>query len=146
MARRAAYPALLRLFSGMRVMPEDISVPPSRLPEAVKGIGSIASKYGLKIVTWGHVGDGNLHPNIIYNPNDQSSVSKLYSVSRELGLMAINLGGTVSSEHGIGVLKKDLLTSELEVKGIAQLRLMKAIKRVFDPNNILNPGKVIDVD
>jgi FAD/FMN-containing dehydrogenase len=60
--------------------------------------------------------------------------------------MAINLGGTVSSEHGIGVLKKDLLTSELEVKGIAQLRLMKAIKRVFDPNNILNPGKVIDVD
>ncbi|MFP3315868.1 MAG: FAD-linked oxidase C-terminal domain-containing protein [Caldivirga sp.] len=146
MARRAAYPALLRLFSGMRVMPEDISVPPSRLPEAVKGIGSIASKYGLKIVTWGHVGDGNLHPNIIYNPNDQSSVSKLYSVSRELGLMAINLGGTVSSEHGIGVLKKDLLTSELEVKGIAQLRLMKAIKKVFDPNNILNPGKVIDID
>jgi len=63
-----------------------------------------------------------------------------------LGLMAINLGGTVSSEHGIGVLKKDLLTSELEVKGIAQLRLMKAIKRVFDPNNILNPGKVIDID
>jgi FAD/FMN-containing dehydrogenases len=60
--------------------------------------------------------------------------------------MAINLGGTVSSEHGIGVLKKDLLTSELEVKGIAQLRLMKAIKRVFDPNNILNPGKVIDID
>jgi FAD/FMN-containing dehydrogenase len=60
--------------------------------------------------------------------------------------MAINLGGTVSSEHGIGVLKKDLLTSELEVKGIAQLRLMKAIKKVFDPNNILNPGKVIDID
>lgn len=146
MARRAAYPALLRLFNGMRVMPEDISVPPSKLPAAVEGIASISGKYGLKIVTWGHVGDGNLHPNIIYDPNDKESISKLYSVTREIGLLAINLGGTVSSEHGIGVLKKELLAKEMEVKGPAQLRLMKAIKRVFDPNNILNPGKVIDVD
>ncbi|MGC9226941.1 FAD-binding oxidoreductase [Caldivirga sp.] len=146
MARRAAYPALLRLYSNERVMPEDISVPPSRLPEAVKGVRDIGNKYGLKIVTWGHVGDGNLHPNIIYNPSDQSSVSKLHSVTKEIGLLAINLGGTVSSEHGVGVLKKELLVSELGVKGIAQLRLMKAIKRAFDPNNVLNPGKVIDVD
>ena len=143
LARRAAYPALLRLYKGRRVMPEDISVPPSRLPEAVKGIREIARKHNVPIVTWGHVGDGNLHPNIIYDPNNPEDLSRLKGIIRDVGELALSLDGTVSSEHGIGVLKREMLVRELEVKGPELIRLMREIKRVFDPNNILNPGKVI---
>jgi glycolate oxidase len=135
-----------REIRGRKVMMlmEDIAVPPSKLLEAVKGLKELERKYGFKMVLGGHIGDGNLHPTISYPADDEEAKRKALQWYYEVMELAIDLGGTVSAEHGIGTLKKKALEMELERLGARKaLELMKGIKRVFDPKGILNPGKVV---
>ena len=126
------------------VLIEDIAVPPSRLPEAVRLIRQAAEERGLEIVIGGHVGDGNLHPKTWFDPSDREWASRVEEWFREVMRIAVELGGTISAEHGIGKLKKWGLAMELERLGSTKaLELMAEIKRVFDPKGILNPGKMI---
>ncbi len=147
--RRALFPAQVEyarraLGPGAQALLEDIAVPPSRLAEAVEGVLRVRDEYGLPMALGGHIGDGNLHPAIAYNPRDRRSVERAHAAFREIMRLAVRLGGTVSAEHGIGLLKREGLREELEALGASKaLEIMRAIKRVFDPKNILNPGKVV---
>ena len=149
--RRSYYPASIKIATETRrdptsrilVFVEDISVPPSKLSEALKGIRAIQRKYDLPMTIGGHVGDGNLHPVIWIEEGDREKLERYYRMIEEIMKLSINLGGTMSSEHGIGLAKKKGLLLELESKGsLKALEHMKAIKRIFDPKNILNPGKI----
>jgi glycolate oxidase len=135
-----------KLYPGKSIVvhPEDIAVPPSKLLEAIRAIRGESDEMGLKVSIGGHVGDGNIHPAVGYPLDDEKARRKVYEWYREVARIALKLGGTVSAEHGIGVVKKELLQMELEHMGsIKALEIMRSIKRVFDPKNILNPGKVV---
>ncbi|NOZ76337.1 MAG: FAD-binding protein [Euryarchaeota archaeon] len=131
-ARKAALPSLARRAPGLVL--EDVTVPISRLPEMLQGIEEIAGEYGIAIATFGHAGDGNLHPTFLVEERDRN----LEAALERLFSHALALGGTLSGEHGIGLEKKGYM--DLEHRG--SLELMKAIKRELDPGGILNPGKV----
>lgn len=135
-----------KLYPGKRIVvhPEDIAVPPSKLVEAIRRVRVVSEDMGLKVSIGGHVGDGNIHPAVGYPLDDEKARRRVYEWYREIARIALELGGTVSAEHGIGLLKKELLAMELEyIGGVKALDIMRAIKRIFDPKNILNPGKVI---
>lgn len=135
--RRAFHPALEEQGT---VLIEDIAVPRSALPEIFAVIAEIGARHGLSIPTVAHAGDGNLHPNFIYQPNGDGGVPDfVWAAADELFTAALRLGGTLTGEHGVGILKKRWLGDEL---GDDQLDLQRQIKRVFDPLGILNPGKV----
>jgi glycolate oxidase len=130
--------------SKVMVLIEDIAVPPSRLVEAVRGLKELEKKYGFPTMLGGHVGDGNLHPSIGFNAADPSETEKAKEWFKDLIRLTISLDGTVSSEHGIGIMKKEALRMELEAhNSVKLLEIMKGIKKVFDPKGILNPGKVV---
>lgn len=148
--RRSLFPAqvaLARSLTGSErvlVYIEDIAVPPSRLAEAVDGLRRLEEKYGLPMMLGGHIGDGNLHPAVGFDPEDADAKRRVEAWFFDVMKLAVELGGTVSAEHGIGVMKKDGLRMELESLGsLKALELMRMIKRVFDPKGILNPGKVV---
>jgi len=124
---------------------EDITVPPSKLPQLMREIRKIKEKYKVPLYVFGHIGDGNIHPRVVLNSEeDEETVKRLFD---EIGRIAIDLGGTASGEHGIGLLKKNLLRYEFEKRNsLLALTLMKEIKRIFDPDMILNPGKVFDCE
>jgi len=121
---------------GNKKLNEDISVPRSMLPEALKNIYALGEKYGFKIPCFGHAGDGNIHVNVMI---DISQIDEGHKCIEEIFQMVVDMGGTLSGEHGIG-------TSKAPFMGIAfndeELQLFKDIKKAFDPNNILNPGKM----
>jgi len=151
--RRSYYPASIKIASETRKDPssrifvfvEDISVPPSKLSEALRGIRAIQEKYGLPMTIGGHIGDGNLHPVVWVEESDREKLENYRRMVEELMKLSIDLGGTMSSEHGIGIAKKKGLLMELESRGsLKALEYMKAIKRVFDPKSILNLGKIFD--
>jgi glycolate oxidase len=122
------------------VLIEDIAVPRSALPEIFAAIADIGERYGIAIPTVAHAGDGNLHPNFVYEPGDDGLVPEhIWDAANELFLAALRLGGTLTGEHGVGILKRRWLRDEL---GDDQVALQRQIKRVFDPRGILNPGKV----
>jgi len=126
------------------VIIEDIAVPPSKLVDAVEMIKNVSDDLGFDVVVGGHVGDGNLHPSIGIDPEDPAMTKRAHEWFLEVMKIAVKLGGTVSSEHGIGTLKKEGLRMELEAHGAAKaLEIMRSIKRIFDPKGILNPGKVV---
>ena len=128
----------------VHVLIEDIAVPPSRLQEAVKGLRQLEQKHQVQMLLGGHIGDGNLHPAVGYDPQDPVQTRKVEEWVTDVMKLAISLGGTISAEHGIGTLKKQGLRMELEDLGATKaLEIMKKIKQAFDPKNILNPGKVI---
>ena len=102
-------------------------------------IGAIEAKYGITIPTVAHAGDGNLHPNFIFQGDDVPE--EIWSAADEMFLAALRLGGTLTGEHGVGILKRRWLRDEL---GDDQYQLQRSIKQVFDPLGILNPGKVFD--
>jgi glycolate oxidase len=137
-ARRAALSSLARVRPSTIL--EDATVPRSRIVELVEAVNAIAQKYGLSIGTFGHAGDGNLHPTILTDLRDKEEEIKVEKAIEEIFIKTIELGGTLSGEHGIGLTKAKFL--KLEVSEDAY-RLMKNIKRTFDPNNILNPGKLL---
>ncbi|RWR18858.1 FAD-binding protein [Microbacterium enclense] len=132
--RRALHPAMETLGT---TLIEDISVPRSALPAMFDAIARIEREYGLVIPTVAHAGDGNLHPNFVFDGPDVPAV--VWSAAEDLFRAALDLGGTLTGEHGVGVLKRRWLADEL---GDDQWRLQRDIARAFDPLGILNPGKV----
>ncbi|CCC81449.1 FAD-binding oxidoreductase [Thermoproteus tenax] len=119
---------------------EDVVVPVSKLPEAVRRIAELAQKLEVPLSIGGHVGDGNLHPTTWFKRGDLEGAKRARRFIEGLGKIAVELGGSVSAEHGIGTLKRELLRLELEP---AVLEYMRSLKAVFDPKGILNPGKII---
>jgi glycolate oxidase len=121
---------------------EDTVVPRAELPALLKGVKAIGKKYGFSSVCYGHAGDGNLHVNIIKgNLSDEIWEKEVPKGIREIFQLCKELGGTISGEHGIGLVQKDYLPIMFSSY---QLELMKKIKKAFDPNYILNPGKIFD--
>jgi glycolate oxidase len=119
---------------------EDTVVPRAELPVLLKGVKEIGRKYGFNSVCYGHAGDGNLHVNIIREDMSESDWNEKVPLGiREIFELCVKLGGTISGEHGIGYVQKSYMNIPFDE---AQIRLQKAIKSVFDPNNILNPGKM----
>jgi glycolate oxidase len=142
-ARTMAYLAVKSLATGVQV--EDIALPIDKLGEYLKSVKEVAFKYGLKIPVNGHAGDGNVHPVILYERSDAKSREAANLAFEELCRRAIKMGGSISGEHGIGSQKTKLLREQLVAhEGGEALRLMKEIKRVFDPDGLMNPGKYID--
>lgn len=118
---------------------EDICVPRSKVPEMIRKVDAIAEKYKIPIVNFGHAGDGNIHVNIMINKKIPGELSKAEEAIAEVFKGALELGGTMSGEHGVGIAKAPYIP--LEITPLAA-NYMKAIKRSLDPNNILNPGKI----
>jgi glycolate oxidase len=118
---------------------EDVAVPISMVPNLLTGISKIVRNHGLPFVVFGHAGDGNLHPKIMYDRSDPDQVKQLRKVVAEIFKLTCDLGGTLSGEHGIGLAKAPYMTLEHDQTAID---VMHDIKRLFDPNNILNPGKM----
>ncbi|MFI5267374.1 MAG: FAD-binding oxidoreductase [Chloroflexota bacterium] len=136
-ARRAVSPALGRLRPNK--LGEDIVVPKSQVPAMIAEVGEIARRYELPIPVFGHAGDGNLHPNILFDLRSSEEVRRVELAARDIFRAAIRLGGTLSGEHGIGTLKRQFME---EAQGSVAVELGRAIKRVFDPRGLLNPGKL----
>ncbi|MDR6970005.1 FAD-linked oxidase C-terminal domain-containing protein [Leifsonia shinshuensis] len=132
--RRAFHPALA---SSGEVLIEDVAVPRSRMPEMFAAIERISARYGIPIPTVAHAGDGNLHPNFVYTGDEVPQA--VWDAANDLFRTAIELGGTLTGEHGVGVLKRRWLADEL---GPDSYELQVKLKSVFDPLGILNPGKV----
>lgn len=118
---------------------EDTVVPVDRVPDALTGFGEIGKKYDLKIVCFGHAGDGNIHVNIMTDKNDKEKLARAEEAVVEVFKLVLSLGGTISGEHGVGLTKAPYLGMELSEVEIA---LLKKIKSAFDPLGILNPGKI----
>jgi glycolate oxidase len=137
-ARRDALPALAR--AKPTTVLEDATVPRSKIPEMVRAINRIAHKFKLDIGTFGHAGDGNLHPTILTDKRDKAEFERVEQAIDEIFDVALSLHGTLSGEHGIGLAKAQWLEKETSP---ATLRYSRKLKRAVDPNYILNPGKVI---
>ncbi|HEY7871330.1 MAG TPA: FAD-linked oxidase C-terminal domain-containing protein, partial [Rudaea sp.] len=135
-ARRALSPAL-RTISPDKIN-EDVVVPVSRLPELIAALHGIAKKHAIPIVNFGHAGNGNIHVNLL--PRDAAEHARAENALPEVFRTVIALGGTLSGEHGIGLAKRDFLRDALDPTA---LNLMRAIKAQFDPDGILNPGKLL---
>ena len=138
-ARRAAFSALARV-SPTTIL-EDATVPRSELATMIAFIQQTAEKHKLKIGTFGHFGDGNLHPTFLCDERNHEEIERVHVAFREIFEKAIALGGTITGEHGVGLAKKEFLE---KFAGQTSLDLMRAMKRVLDPNHVLNPGKIFD--
>ncbi|ALS28531.1 FAD-binding protein [Paenibacillus sp. 32O-W] len=136
-ARRSAFTALARLRP--TTILEDATVPRSKIADMVVEINRIARKYNVTICTFGHAGDGNLHPTATTDARDHEEIKRVEAAFEEIFEAAIRLGGTITGEHGVGVVKAPFLEWKIGPAGIAA---MKAIKDSFDPHHLLNPGKV----
>lgn len=142
-ARTMAYLAIKSTATGVQV--EDVSLPIDRLSEYLKSVREVALKYGLKIPVNGHAGDGNVHPVILFDKSDARSREAANAAFEDLCRMAIRMGGSISGEHGVGSQKAKLLGEQLTAhEGSEALRLMKEIKRIFDPEGLMNPGKYVE--
>ncbi len=136
-ARRAVSPSITRIRPTK--LGEDISVPRSAIPDAVRAAQRVAQKYGLPIPIYGHISDGNLHPNILFDRHDPEEVDRVNRAAGEIFAATVALGGTLSGEHGIGSLKKEYLATALDP---VALETMRALKAALDPLGLLNPGKI----
>jgi len=136
-ARRLAYPALERLGP---VLTEDVCVPRSRVPAMLLAIEEIAARHGASIATIAHAGDGNLHPMIMAPPGDDDARRAAQAAFEDMLTAAIGMGGTVTGEHGVGLLKRAGMRQELSP---AVLAMQVAVKRTLDPLGLFNPGKII---
>jgi glycolate oxidase len=136
-ARRLALRALERQGT---VRMEDVGVPRSRVPELLAAIERIAAAHGVRCATFGHAGDGNLHPNLVFDRDDPEAERLTHLVRDEIFQVALDLGGTVTAEHGIGAARRDWLPIQ---RGEGAVAAMRAIKHALDPLGILNPGRVL---
>jgi len=134
-ARRLAYPALERLGP---VLTEDVCVPRSRVPAMLEQVNQIGARHGVRIATIAHAGDGNLHPLLVTPAGDDTARLQAQAAFEELLDAAIALGGTVTGEHGVGILKRDGMRRELDPGSLA---LQSAVRHALDPHEIFNPGK-----
>jgi glycolate dehydrogenase FAD-linked subunit len=138
-ARRVAFSALAR--RSPTTILEDATVPRSELAAMIRFIQGVSIKYGLTIGTFGHMGDGNLHPTFLTDEKNAAEMAKVEKAMVEIFEHAVKLGGTITGEHGVGLAKKPFLAKAV---GDASLELMRQLKRTLDPNNLLNPGKIFD--
>jgi glycolate oxidase len=136
-ARKSAYAVLARIKTHFVL--EDVTVPMSRITDLLQGVEAIAKEHQIQIATFGHAGDGNLHPQILYDGYDPDEVKRMEAASAALFRLAIDLEGTLTGDHGIGLSKAPYMTMEHDP---VAMDMMRSIKRTFDPNNILNPGKM----
>ncbi len=139
-ARRSAFSALARV-SPTTIL-EDATVPRSELARMIRFVDQVAKKHRLRIGTFGHMGDGNLHPTFLTDERNTDEMHRVHVAFQEIFDEAIRLGGTITGEHGVGVAKKDFLPKFL---GDASMRVMRGLRRELDPQGILNPGKMFDV-
>jgi glycolate oxidase len=136
-ARKMISPAITRM--GPTKISEDATVPRSQIPAMIERLNQIRDKYQLNLVVFGHAGDGNLHPNIITDKRNVDEMKRVEDAVSEIFTAAVSLGGTLSGEHGIGLMKAPYMEMEL---GEAGMNMLKKIKDAWDPNHILNPGKI----
>jgi glycolate oxidase len=137
-ARRRVWPAMERL--DRLLLPEDVAVPRERLAELLAGIVDIGAATGAEMVTIGHAGDGNMHPVFVMDPDDPDDVERARDAFARILDLALDLGGTIAAEHGIGTLKRAYLERELDP---VQLEVQRSIRRTLDPHGRLNPGKAL---
>ncbi|MBT5619955.1 MAG: FAD-binding protein [Verrucomicrobia bacterium] len=138
-ARRSAFSALARL--APTIILEDATVPRSELAHMIRFVAEVAKKHELKIGTFGHMGDGNLHPTFLTDERNTDEMRRVHEAFTEIFDEAIRLGGTITGEHGIGLAKKEFLP---KFAGAAQMRVMRELRKALDPKGILNPGKMFD--
>src|SRR5919204_1413707 len=136
--RRGLAPAIVA--STRDFLFQDVCIPVSRIPEALRGIEAIARRRGLRIPVFCHAGDGNLHPSVLFDGRAGDEAERARAAEADILRLALSLGGTISAEHGVGLLKLPWLAEELDAVALDQMR---AIKRALDPHGILNPGKLL---
>lgn len=141
-ARRAVSPAMEKYVSGLGggELIDDVCVPRSRLGEFFARLDEIAGRHSVEVSTAGHAGDGNMHPSVLFDAHDPASVAEAKETFAEIMQLGLDLGGTITGEHGVGYLKKDWLVRELDAGARA---LQTSIKAAVDPLGILNPGKML---
>ena len=137
-ARRLAFPALERQGT---ILLDDVAVPLGRIPALLEAIERVADEHGVLIGTFGHAGDGNMHPTIVFDRQDPAEVARVRSAFGDIVRAALELGGTITGEHGVGLLKATFLTEEV---GDTGHRAHRVIKEALDPLGILNPGKILN--
>jgi D-lactate dehydrogenase len=136
-ALRKALSPTLRTVAPKKIN-EDVVVPVSHIPELVNGLQQLGEKHAITIVNFGHAGNGNIHVNLLVNPDDAEEMARADACLAEVFTLVLKLEGTLSGEHGIGLVKRDFVTLEIDP---VTLELMQKIKQQFDPHGILNPGK-----
>lgn len=136
-SRRAVSPALYHLSPSK--INEDVVVPRNRIPRMLTGLRKLSEETGIRIVTFGHAGDGNIHVNLMVDRSNEQEFRTAESLIREIFSLTLELGGTISGEHGVGITKAPYIGMEIRE---CELGLMMGIKKLFDPKNILNPGKI----
>ncbi len=136
--RRSVSPSLARLSRGK--LNEDVSVPRSRLPDLIAAAGRISKRYNLPIPCFGHAGDGNIHLNVMYDPDDTLQYKRALQAVEEIFKETVELGGSISGEHGIGSVKKNYMRLQMSS---SELDILRHIKDAFDPDGLFNPGKII---
>ena len=136
-ARRAVSPALYHI--APTKINEDIVVPRNKIPEMLSRLRKLSDESGVKIVNFGHAGDGNIHVNIMVDSKNEEEYKKGVTLVEQIFKNTLELGGTISGEHGVGLTKLNYIGMEIPK---SEIEIMKSIKKVFDPKNILNPGKI----
>ena len=138
-ARRTAFSALARL--APTVVLEDVTVPRSELAAMVAYVQEVGQRHQVRVGTFGHFGDGNLHPTFLCDERDAGEMARVEKAMAEVFAHAVELGGTITGEHGVGLAKKPYLPGQL---GPVGLEILKRVKTAFDPKGILNPGNMFD--
>jgi D-lactate dehydrogenase len=136
--RKALSPALRNV--APKKINEDVAVPVSRLPELITGLDRLSQTHGITIVNFGHAGNGNIHVNLLIDPDDPRQLEAAEICLDQVFALVLRLDGTISGEHGVGIAKRDFVAREIDP---VTLELMRRIRRQFDPNGILNPGKAL---
>lgn len=136
--RKALSPCLRKI--APKKINEDVVVPVSHIPDLINGLDKLSEIYNIKIVNFGHAGNGNIHVNLLVNPDDKKQLHAAENCLNDVFDLVLRLEGTLSGEHGVGLEKRDFIYKEL---GQTEINLMREIKQVFDKNNILNPGKTL---
>lgn len=140
-ARRSLSPAIMKI-RPLKIN-EDVAVPRMKIPELIVGVEKIGRERGINIVNFGHAGDGNVHVNVLVDPEDSEELAQASGAVEDLFALVISLGGSLSGEHGIGIAKAPFMGMELDSGSIG---VMKRIKGALDPNNVLNPHKTFDFE
>lgn len=122
---------------------EDVVVPVSKIPILIHGLDKLSEQYNIPIVNFGHAGNGNIHVNLLFNPDDEVQNKNAHQCLDEVFDLVLELDGTLSGEHGVGIEKRDFVGREIEPVTLA---IMKRIKNEFDPKDILNPNKMFPLD
>ena len=139
-ARHDAYSACLQLRPGSRAFPTDVGVPISRLAECIRATNEDIARCPIPVPLFGHVGDGNFHLVVLIDPDNPQEVAEAERINHAVVKRALAMEGTCTGEHGIGIGKQKFLVDE---HGEAAVDVMRALKRALDPDNLLNPGKIL---